>query len=110
MEDDEQRQKILNELFHCDTNVSGKGVSNLYKYVTTKYINITQRHIKSLVSTNNDYQITETSTKRTNKPIISKYTASNRLSILLTSGLRGVASDPSSSHARINPNPNSPIG
>jgi hypothetical protein len=73
VEDDEQRLKILNELFHNDTNAYGKGINNLYKYVTTKYINITRQHIKNFVSTKNDYQITEPITKRTNKPIISKY-------------------------------------
>jgi hypothetical protein len=49
VEDDEQRLKILNELFHIDTNAYGKGINNLYKYVTTKYINITRQHIKDFV-------------------------------------------------------------
>lgn len=41
--------------------------------MSSKYINITRQHIEDLVATENDYQITETITKRTNKPIISKY-------------------------------------
>jgi hypothetical protein len=68
-----QRLKILNELFHDDTNAYRKGINNLYKYVVTKYINITRQHIKDFVATKNDYQLTEPITKRKNKPIISKY-------------------------------------
>jgi hypothetical protein len=71
VEDDEQRLNISNELFHNDTNAYGKGINNLYKYVTTN--TLTLHDIKDFVATKNDYQLTEPITKRTNKPIISKY-------------------------------------
>lgn len=73
VEDDDQRQEILDDLFTNDTNAYAKGVENLYKYVASKYSNITRKQVADFVRTKTDYQITEPIRRRANKPIISKY-------------------------------------
>lgn len=73
IENEKQKEEVLNKLFNDDTNSYGKGVVAFYKYVSTKYINITRDDINKYLSTKGFYQMSQSITKRINKPIISKY-------------------------------------
>lgn len=73
IETDEQKQDVLIQLFNEDTNIIGKGVVAFYKYVISKYINITRQDVNNFLATRGLYQMTQSITKRINKPIISKY-------------------------------------
>lgn len=73
IETDEQKQKVLENLFEDDENTIGKGVTNLYKYVSSKYINISRDDVTDFVKTRGYYQISQDITKKTNKPIVSEY-------------------------------------
>jgi hypothetical protein len=73
IEDDEQKQEALNNLFNDDTNILGKGVVAFYKYVISKYINITRTDVNNFLATKGFYQMTQSITKKINKPIIAKY-------------------------------------
>lgn len=73
IETEEQKQQVLEELFTNDENTIGKGVTNLYKYVTSKYININRDDVTNFLQTRGYYQMTRDIKKRTNKPIVAKY-------------------------------------
>lgn len=73
IENDKQKEEVLNKLFDDDTNTFGKGVVAFYKYVSSKYINITREDVTAFLSTRGFYQMSQSITKRINKPIISKY-------------------------------------
>ncbi len=65
---------FLNKIpFNDDSNTIGKGVTNFYKYVISKFINITREDVNNFLSTKGFYQVSQSITKRINKPIISKY-------------------------------------
>lgn len=72
IENDEQKEKALNELFD-DSNTWGKGMVQFYKYVATKFINITREDIYNYLQTKGFFQMTQNIKKRTNKPIVAKY-------------------------------------
>lgn len=73
IENDEQKLDALDKLFNEDTNTIGKGVTNFYKYVTSKYINIKREDVNNYLQTKGYFQMTKNISKRTNKPIIAKY-------------------------------------
>lgn len=73
IENKEQKEEVLDKLFNDDTNSYGKGVVAFYKYVSSKYINITREDVNNYLSTKGFYQMSQSITKRINKPIISKY-------------------------------------
>lgn len=64
--------KILEDEYNKN-DVIGKGIKNFYKYIITKYINITRQDIDDFLKTDNNYQMTRQINKRINKPIIAKY-------------------------------------
>ena len=73
IENETQKQKVLEELFNDDTNTIGKGVVAFYKYVISKYIGITREDVNQYLSTKGYFQMSQSITKRINKPIIAKY-------------------------------------
>jgi N-glycosylase/DNA lyase len=73
IESEKQKQEVLDKLFNDDTNTFGKGVVGFYKYVSSKYINITRQQVSLYLATKGVYQMSQSITKRINKPIISKY-------------------------------------
>jgi transposase InsO family protein len=72
IEDDTQMQQALDDLFD-DSNTFGKGVTQFYKYVIGKYINIKRADVQAYLQTKGTYQLTQNIAKRTNKPIVAKY-------------------------------------
>lgn len=74
LENDEQKQKVLRELFDNDANTVGKGINQFYKYACTKYIGIKRNDVRDFLQSNGTYQLSQNPTvHRTNKPIIAKY-------------------------------------
>lgn len=73
IENEEQKQKVLEQLFNDDSNTIGKGVVAFYKYVISKYINITRNDVNEFLATKGYYQMSQSITKRINKPIIAKF-------------------------------------
>jgi hypothetical protein len=65
-------EHILANLFKNDKNALGKGIANFYKYVCSKYINITRNDIKEFLKKQPNYQMNKPITHRVNKPIIAK--------------------------------------
>ena len=65
--------KTLETLYKTDPNAFGKGIVTLYKYVTTKYINITRADVNTFLKDQLNYQMTRTISKRINKSIIAAY-------------------------------------
>lgn len=65
-------QHILANLLKHDKNVLGKGIVNFYKYVCSKYINITRKDIEDFLKDQPEYQMNQRITHRVNKPIIAK--------------------------------------
>ena len=70
-------QDKLTEIFSTDMNVISKGVTNLYKYISGKYIGITRQNISDRVRELPSYQMQIKYTHRTNKPITSSVTGPN---------------------------------
>ena len=64
--------EVLEEEYNKN-DVIGKGIKNFYKYIITKYINITRQDINDYLKSHNNYQLTRPINKRINKPIIAKY-------------------------------------
>ena len=73
IENDEQKQEALENLFNDDTNTIGKGIAQFYKYVATKYINIKREDVNNFLQTKGFYQMTQNIKKVINKPIIAQY-------------------------------------
>jgi hypothetical protein len=73
IETDEQKEKVLETLFSDDTNTIGKGVVAFYKYVISKYIGITRTDVNQYLSTKGYFQMSQSITKRINKPIIARF-------------------------------------
>lgn len=73
IENEDQKEKVFDDLFNDDNNTIGKGVVGFYKYVISKYIGITRQDVENYMATKGFYQMTQNITKRINKPIISKY-------------------------------------
>jgi transposase InsO family protein len=73
IENEEQKLEALDKLFNDDTNTIGKGVTNFYKYVINKYINIKREDVNQYLQTKGYFQLTRNISKRTNKPIVAKY-------------------------------------
>lgn len=63
----------LDDLYKNDNNSIGKGITNFYKYVASKYINITRDDIKKFLEDQDNYQMTKNINHKINKPIIAKY-------------------------------------
>jgi hypothetical protein len=61
---------VLKEVFESNDGV-GKGVTNFYKFVSSKYINISRDDVKKYLQQQPEYQITRQLQHRTNKPIVS---------------------------------------
>ena len=65
--------KTLEALYKTDPNAFGKGIVSLYKYVSSKYINITRADVNTFLKKQLNYQMTRTISKRINKPIVADY-------------------------------------
>ena len=70
-------QDKLTEIFSTDKNVIAKGVNNLYKYISSKYIGITRKAIEERVKQLPTYSMLRKYNHRTNKPITSSVTGPN---------------------------------
>ena len=68
-------KKTLTELFK-DNESASKGIVSLYKYVCTKYINITREDVAEFLKHQASSQITTRQAHHVNKPIISLYSNS----------------------------------
>ena len=66
-------QPTLARLYHDDLGAFGKGIVEVYKYICTKFINITRDDVKTFLAKQTPYQMTRYITKRTNKPIVADY-------------------------------------
>jgi transposase InsO family protein len=66
-------QPTLKRLYHDDANAFGKGIIAVYKYVCSKFINITREDVETFLKAQTPYQLTRTITKRINKPIVADY-------------------------------------
>ena len=65
--------KTLEALYKTDPNAFGKGIVTLYKYVATKFINITRKDVNAFLKQQLNYQLTRSISKRINKPIVAQY-------------------------------------
>lgn len=65
-------EHILADLLEHDKNVLGKGIVNFYKYICSKYINITRKDIEAFLKKQPEYQLNQRITHRVNKPIVAK--------------------------------------
>lgn len=63
----------LTKLYKNDVNMLGKGVAQVYKYIQTKFINITRQDIEDFLYKQKDYTLTRNINKVVNKPIIEKF-------------------------------------
>jgi transposase InsO family protein len=63
----------LEKLYRDDPSAFGKGIVSLYKYIITKYINITRKDVENFLKQQHNYQLTRNINKRTNKPIVADY-------------------------------------
>ncbi len=60
IENEEQKYQVLEDLFNQDENTTGKGFTNFYKYVTSKYINnIKREEVKLYLQTKGFFQMTQ---------------------------------------------------
>ncbi len=62
-------QDKLTEISSSDENVIGKGITNLYKYLSSKFIGITRNAIRDRVNAIPVYQLQKNYKHRINKPI-----------------------------------------
>ena len=62
---------VLDKLYK-DNNAIGKGIVNFYKYVISKYINITRDEVSDFLNHQQNYQVSRKITHRINKPIVAK--------------------------------------
>lgn len=69
--------ETLNNLFATDNNTLGKGVTALYKYISSRYINITRNEVEKYLKQTPQYQISKKYVHITNKPITA--TTTNKL-------------------------------
>jgi hypothetical protein len=65
-----EKEELLTELYKDDVNMLGKGVTNVYKYIKTRYINIKRKDVEEFLMKQQDYQLTKNIKKVVNKPII----------------------------------------
>ena len=65
-------EQELTKLYRDDVNMLAKGVKSVYKYITSKYINITRNEVAEFLSRQKDFQLTRNIRKVVNKPIIEK--------------------------------------
>jgi len=63
----------LSKLYKEDVNMLAKGVKNVYKYIISRYINITRNEVEEFLLKQNDYQLSSNINKVVNKPIVEKY-------------------------------------
>jgi len=63
----------LDKLYKEDPNAFGKGIVSLYKYIASKYINITREDVEHFLKGQTNYQLTRSISKRINKPIVADY-------------------------------------
>jgi len=63
----------LKNLYENDPNVLNKGISTFYKYVCSKYINVTRAECQDFLIKQKEYQLLYNPHKVVNKPIIAKY-------------------------------------
>ena len=73
IENDEEKQQALEDLYNEDPNTIGKGITNFYKYVSNKYINIRREDVNEYLQTKGFFQVTQNMNRRINKPIIARY-------------------------------------
>lgn len=66
----EDVESVLEDIYKNDTNVLGKGVTTFYKYIVSKYLNITRREVEAFLKKQNQYQISYNPNKIVNKSII----------------------------------------
>jgi len=65
-----QRKAIIEEVYKSNLGI-GKGVVNLYKYLSTKYINIRRKDVADVLQSQPNYQMKQPPNYRQNKPIVS---------------------------------------
>jgi hypothetical protein len=65
-------EDVLTKLYKDDVNMLAKGIRNVYKYVSSKFINITRKDIENFLLKQKDFQLTKNITKVVNKPIIER--------------------------------------
>ena len=66
-------EKTLETLYKTDPSAFGKGIVTLYKYVASKFINITRKDVEAFLKKQMNYQMTRSISKRINKPIVVDY-------------------------------------
>ena len=70
----EDIETILKKLYDNPVNSLATGITNFYKFVRTKYLNITRDDVNKFLKTQQIFQTTRpTLTKRMNKPILATY-------------------------------------
>ena len=65
-------EQELTKLYNDDVNMLGKGINNVYKYISSKYINITRDDVAEFLSKQKDFQMTRNIKKVVNKPIVER--------------------------------------
>ena len=70
-------EDTLNNLFENDNNTLAKGVTALYKYICSRYINITRSEVQAYLQNTPQYQMSKKFIYKTNKPITA--TTTNKL-------------------------------
>ncbi len=66
-------QDVLQKVYDEDNNSISKGIVSFYKYITSKYLNITRENCADFLKSQNDYQVSRPLGHHINKPIIAKY-------------------------------------
>ena len=66
-------QPTLEKLYKAEEGVFGKGIEGVYKFVSSRYINVTRKDIRAFLVQQTPYQLTRTITKRIDKPIVADY-------------------------------------
>lgn len=65
--------KLLNDIYNNDKNIIGVGQNTFYKYIISKYFNITRDEIIEFLDKQINYQLTRPINKNINKPILADY-------------------------------------
>lgn len=65
--------KLLNDIFENDTNIIGMGQNTFYKYIMSRYFNITREEVIEFLESKINYQLTRPTNKNINKPILADY-------------------------------------
>ena len=65
-------EALLTNLYENDVNMLAKGIKNVYKYVSSQYMNITRQEVENFLTKQKEFQLSGNVKQVVNKPIIEK--------------------------------------